>query len=282
MPFFYLALQMGILDPAALDHLEAPLREALAIEERQSGRGSAAYAGSAAQFARFLARLNRRDEALGWYRIALAIREAPEDLDAAAGLDPANAATMLARAAQLWTVPGPKSRSLRRLAALLEARGDSEGAGSAYRQALDAARRASPAEAGVAANDLGLFVENQGEMREAEGLYRQALAFLEKAHGPRHPEAGTTLNNLAGAVGAQGRLAEAELLLRRAVAMLESTAGSRHRRTAAARENLGELLAATGRAEEARRMLAAAAAAYRASGDPAAAEQAERRAASLH
>ncbi len=257
------------------------MREAVLITEKESGGRSPAYAEAMSQFARFLLRHGRRDEAHEWYRKALSIRESADDLEAVAVLDPANGAVLLRRAAGLRTLPDAKSRTLRLLANALESGGDAKGAGETYRAALDAARRASPAELGLAAGALGHFVENQGDFRGAEALYRQALTALEKAHGPRHPEAGTMLNNLAGAVGAQGRLAEAETLLRRAVSALESTAGRKHERTAAACENLGDLLAATGRAAEAKRFFAMAVEGYRAGGDRRSAEEVERRAAGL-
>lgn len=276
MHFFWLALQ--VWDPAALSRLETPLREALAITEKQAGGSSPAYAEAMSQFARFLVQQGRRDEAQAWYRKALSIRESADDLESVASLDRANAATLLRRAAELRTNPDTKSRTLRRLGAALESSGDVKGAGETYRAALDQARRAGPAELGLAAGALGHFVESQGDLRAAEPLYRQALAALEKAHGPKHPETGTMLNNLAGAVGAQGRLAEAETLLRRAVSILESTAGRKHERTAAACENLGDLLAATGRTAEAKRFFAMAVEGYRAAGDPRAAEEVERRA----
>lgn len=279
MLFFWFAMQ--VWDPAAPARLEAPLREAVGITEKQSGGNSPAYAEAVSQFARFLLLQNRRDEARDWYRRALSIRESADDLEALAALDPAKAPDLLTRVAALRSQPAPKSRALRRLAGVLEAKGDAKGAGEAYRRAVEASRSASPADFGLAAGALGRFLEEQGDIRGAEPLYRQALAALERAYGPRHPEVGTMLNNLAGAAGAQGRLSEAETLLRRAVTTLESALGRKHERTAAACENLGDLLAATRRTAEAKRYFAMAAEGYRAVGDQRAAAEVERRSAEL-
>jgi tetratricopeptide (TPR) repeat protein len=100
-------------------------------------------------------------------------------------------------------------------------------------------------------NDLASWLENRAEYDEAELLYRQALAILEKALGPEHPNVATSLNNLAELYRAQGRYTRAELLLRRAFAILERALGFEHPLVATSLNNLATLLQTTNRLSDA-------------------------------
>jgi hypothetical protein len=64
-------------------------------------------------------------------------------------------------------------------------------------------------------NQLALWLSNRAEYREAEQLFRRALAIDEKSLGPDHPNVARDLSNLAGLLSASNRLAEAEPLSRR-------------------------------------------------------------------
>ena len=66
------------------------------------------------------------------------------------------------------------------------------------------------------------------QVREAEGLYKRALAIREKALGANHPDVGQTLNNLALVYRAQGKYSEAEGLYKRALAIREKALGANH------------------------------------------------------
>ena len=68
-------------------------------------------------------------------------------------------------------------------------------------------------------NNLAIVYQAQGKYREAEGLFKRALAIREKALGANHPDVGQTLNNLANVYRAQGKYREAEGLLKRALAI---------------------------------------------------------------
>jgi tetratricopeptide (TPR) repeat protein len=121
--------------------------------------------------------------------------------------------------------------------------------------ALAAARAAD--EAGIAAptgrllNQLGLLFYSKARHREAEPLYRRALAIVEASLGPEHPEVAIRLNNLALLLKTTNRLAEAEPLYRRALAIDEASYGPEHPDVAIDLNNLAGLLYATNRLAEA-------------------------------
>ena len=78
--------------------------------------------------------------------------------------------------------------------------------------------------------------------REAEPLYRRALAIDEASYGPDHPNVAIRLNNLAGLLQATNRLGEAEPLYRRALAIDEASYGPDHPEVATDLNNLAGLL----------------------------------------
>ena len=45
---------------------------------------------------------------------------------------------------------------------------------------------------------------NRGELREAEALFRRALAIRQAAHGPHHPHTWTSANGLRMVLDAKG------------------------------------------------------------------------------
>ena len=101
-------------------------------------------------------------------------------------------------------------------------------------------------------------------MKEAEPLYRQALAIDEKVYGKEHPEVATDLNNLAGLLKAQvlifshfcsittggygalflfqGKYKEAEFLYDQAIKILKNVYGENHPNVVTAKINLADLL----------------------------------------
>jgi hypothetical protein len=64
------------------------------------------------------------------------------------------------------------------------------------------------------------ITDEEGRLREAETLYREALVLHRKVHGSEQPDVSSTLNNLANVLVRQGRPAEAEPLYRETLAML--------------------------------------------------------------
>ena len=101
-------------------------------------------------------------------------------------------------------------------------------------------------------NDFACFLQEKRALyREAEPLYRQALAIRQKVLGPEHSDTATSLNNLAVLLRDQGRLAEAELLYRQALAICQKVLGPEHSDTATSLANLASLLQAQGHLAEA-------------------------------
>ncbi len=123
--------------------------------------------------------------------------------------------------------------------------------------ALDDDAPNGPSLANIAARCL----ENTGEYRPAEPLYRRALAAQERVLGPEHPSTLTSVNNLAGLLVGRGALGEAEPLYRRALAAQERVLGPEHPSTLTSVNNLAVLLERRGASGEAeplyRRALAA-------------------------
>ncbi len=116
-------------------------------------------------------------------------------------------------------------------------------------------------------NQAGLNLKSKANYKEAEPLYRRALAIAEASLGPNHPTVATYLDNLASLLQATNRLAEAEPLYRRALAIAEASLRPNHPEVAIDLNNLAMLLRATKRLSEAeplhRRALAIAEASLR-------------------
>ena len=75
---------------------------------------------------------------------------------------------------------------------------------------------------------VGQLLHNLARFKEAEPLYRRALAIDEAAHGPDHPNVATMLCNLAGLLEGQAKYEESEVLYRRALAIYEAARGPDH------------------------------------------------------
>ncbi|HTQ79749.1 MAG TPA: serine/threonine-protein kinase [Thermoanaerobaculia bacterium] len=84
---------------------------------------------------------------------------------------------------------------------------------------------------------------NQAQHREAESLYRRALAIEERTLPADDPELAITLNNLGAFYGYRGDLAQAEPLLRRALHIRETALGPEHPDVAVTLNNLAILKA---------------------------------------
>ncbi len=98
---------------------------------------------------------------------------------------------------------------------------------------------------------VGALFKTKAQYREAEPLYRRALAIGEWTYGPNHPKVGVRLNNLAQLLQSTNRLAEAEPLMRRALVIDEKSYGPDHPEVAIDLDNLSQLLKDTNRLVEA-------------------------------
>jgi tetratricopeptide (TPR) repeat protein len=74
-------------------------------------------------------------------------------------------------------------------------------------------------------NNLGLLYSDQGNLKEAEAMYRRALAGYKKALGPDHTSTLNTVNNLGLLYFNQGKLKEAETMYQQALAGFEKAYG---------------------------------------------------------
>jgi tetratricopeptide (TPR) repeat protein len=122
------------------------------------------------------------------------------------------------------------------LAAILDALGHSEAAELLLRQALQALAP-DHKDVAPALNNLAAIRQRASAPREAEQLYRRALALKQRQHGPGHRELAATLNNLATLLREQGRATEALPLYQRALEILERTVEPDHPSLASCRAN---------------------------------------------
>jgi tetratricopeptide (TPR) repeat protein len=76
-------------------------------------------------------------------------------------------------------------------------------------------------------HSLGTLLSRRGD-REAEDVFRRAIAIRRSATGPEHPRVAEGLQLLAGELLRQGRLQEAEAVQRQALAHSRRTLGQRH------------------------------------------------------
>ena len=122
------------------------------------------------------------------------------------------------------------------LAPILDALGHSEAAELLLRQALQVLAP-DHKDIAPALNNLAAIRHRAGAPREAEQLYRRALALKQRQHGARHGELAPTLNNLATLLCEQGRAAEAVTLYQRALEILERSVEPDHPSLAICRAN---------------------------------------------
>ena len=90
--------------------------------------------------------------------------------------------------------------------------------------------------------NLALLHHNQGNLNEAERLYRDALDKMKKKLGPQHPDTLALMNNLAILLQAQGNLNEAEKLFRKVLEGRKTKLGRNHPDTLSSMNRLAVLL----------------------------------------
>jgi tetratricopeptide (TPR) repeat protein len=100
-------------------------------------------------------------------------------------------------------------------------------------------------------NNLGALLHRQGKFREAEPLYRRALAIDEAALGPDHLTVAKDLDDLATLLTDQDRFADAEPLLRRALEIRQKRLGVNHADLIPTLENYAAILRRLGRHDRA-------------------------------
>jgi tetratricopeptide (TPR) repeat protein len=100
-------------------------------------------------------------------------------------------------------------------------------------------------------NDMAVVYYDNANYKEAELLYKRALAIREKSLVGNHPDIATVLNNLAALYKVTNRFSEAEPLMKRALAIDEASLGKGHPKVAADLNNLAQLYKATNRLSQA-------------------------------
>lgn len=96
-------------------------------------------------------------------------------------------------------------------------------------------------------NNLALLHYSQGNLADAESLYKRALAIAEKTLGPNHPDTARGLNNLATLFQTQAKYEQAESLLKRALEISEKSLGKSSPEIASHLNNLSVLYQAQGK-----------------------------------
>ncbi|MBL8901055.1 MAG: tetratricopeptide repeat protein [Planctomycetes bacterium] len=95
-------------------------------------------------------------------------------------------------------------------------------------------------------NSLAVMLHRQGELEEAEELYRQGLEIAVENQGELHPDALIARSNLGSMLRDRGSVDEAEALIRAASAGMERVFGAEHPKTGEALSTLGDLLKGRG------------------------------------
>ena len=100
-------------------------------------------------------------------------------------------------------------------------------------------------------NQVGLLLQDQGDLAGAAPLLREALAGRRATLGDQHPSTLISISNLGSLLKAQGDLAGAAPLYREALAGHRATLGDQHPDTLTSIYNLGVLLQVQGDLEAA-------------------------------
>jgi len=106
----------------------------------------------------------------------------------------------------------------------------------------EATYRPDHPEVAVWVNNLGLVLQDMGDMAGAKDNYKRALEIDEAIYGPNHPNVAAMVNNLAGVLSKMGNLEGAKSLYERALRIDEATYGPNHSEVATDVNNLGSVL----------------------------------------
>ncbi|GHO52060.1 tetratricopeptide repeat protein [Ktedonobacter robiniae] len=106
-------------------------------------------------------------------------------------------------------------------------------------------------EVAIVLNNAGMYLKERGRYKEAEPLYKRALAITEKKLGAKNPNTAVLLNNIAVLYMRQGKYREAEPLYKQVLAIYEKELGVEHPEIAVSLHNLANLYKDQGRYEEA-------------------------------
>src|SRR5581483_9816123 len=232
---------------------EAPLRKALAIDQKNS---DPALSADQENLAAVLASLGRQPEAIGLFRLCAGAsdgRVAARCLSSLAILDPERAESYYQDALKAEeTASGvghPRVALLLNDFALAMRQNKKDRlAEPLFRRALAIAEKSFGPESLSAAPvliNLGNLLQGAGQLDEAERLERTAMRILERKHGPESPQLSMACTNLADVLWSKRDLAGAEQLYRRALLGDESIYGPDDPQVGGDLTNLGMLLKET-------------------------------------
>ncbi|MGD8277298.1 MAG: serine/threonine-protein kinase, partial [Gemmatimonadota bacterium] len=146
------------------------------------------------------------------------------------------------------------ARTVNGFAGVLEARGDTVGAETFYRRALELYRNSvgetHPFTAIVRGNVAALLID-QGQLDAAEPMLRTSIETLRAAWTDEHETVGVLRLQLGTLLMLRGELPEAEAMMREARRVIEKALPPDHWRVAQARLRLGSCLVDMGRLDEA-------------------------------
>ncbi|HEX6812763.1 MAG TPA: tetratricopeptide repeat protein [Planctomycetota bacterium] len=146
-----------------------------------------------------------------------------------------------------------KARLLNSVAGTLKELGLSELAMAPQTEALEIRRRwlgGEHEDTLISINGMGLLLQQQGRLAEAEPLYREALEIRSRRLGDEHADTLISINNMGYLLKAQGRLTEAEPFFREALEK-NRRLGDDHRGMLLAVTNMASLLQEQGKFLEA-------------------------------
>jgi tetratricopeptide (TPR) repeat protein len=249
---------------------EAPLRRAVAIDERTADRLIDTDRESLAQT---LEALGKREEALDLYRKAAAgsaPRVASRSFAKLAEMDRGHAEAYYRNAVDAEEKASGKDSPrlailLQEYALTLRAAKNDAAAEPLLRRALAIQQSAVKAEPQVTIgilNTLGNLLEGARKLDEAEKIERTALALSEEKFGPESTQLAMTCTNLADVLWNKKNLREAGLLYRRAIGIDASLYGPDRPETAADIANLGMLMNDAGQSASGEALLRQALAIY--------------------
>ena len=210
---------------------EQHLLRALAIIEKNLGRGHPHYGLLLGNLGNAVFNQKRNREAMDYYRRSVAVLEQV--------LDPEDPSML---------------NALGNLAMILDVTGAYEEAERRYREVISVRARVLGPDnelVGSARFNYSAFLSGVGRHVEAEAEARQSLAIYEKAMGPDHPQVAYPLLALAQALLDRGAPAEALALAQRARVLREKTAVPGSAAVATPWAAIGEAQAAMGRSAEA-------------------------------
>jgi len=259
---------------------EAPLRQALAIDEKNA---DPMLDFDRESLASVLETIGKREEAFALFREASGGRDAKvaaRSFASLAGLDPAHADSYYRNAVEAEEkASGGIDRRvavlLHEFALALRARGEDKPAEAPLRRALAIQEALAKPDYHLTAailNTLGNLLEGAHQLDEAERLERNALRLSEDKFGPESPELSMTCTNLADVLWNKRDLTGAAQLYRRALSIDASLYGLDRPETAADMANLGMLLKEAGQGTAADTWLRQALAIYEKTLGPASAQ----------